>query len=71
MYQGRTETFTVLSISADTLTSTVHAELVIEGKVSVNVFEIHEGLIVSEREYLGAGYYGTRQLTEVTADGDI
>lgn len=59
MYRGRTENFTVLSISADVRASTVHAELVIGGKMSVNVFELRHGLIVREREYLGAGYSDT------------
>lgn len=56
MYHGRDETFDVTSISADAETSTVHAELVIGGKRSVNVFELRDGLIVREREYLGEGY---------------
>ncbi|WP_147681113.1 nuclear transport factor 2 family protein [Actinomyces ruminicola] len=60
MYRGRTETFEVLSISADARVSTVHAELVIGGKLSVNVFELRDGLIVREREYLGLGYGGVR-----------
>lgn len=59
MYRGRNETFEVLSISADARVSTVHAELVIGGKQSVNVFELRDGLIVREREYLGAGYSET------------
>jgi hypothetical protein len=58
MYRGRSETFDVLSISADARVSTVHAELVIGGKRSVNVFELRGCLIVVEREYLGAGYGG-------------
>lgn len=56
MYRGRSETLDVLSISADARASVVHAELTIGGKRSVNVFEFHAGLIVVEREYLGAGY---------------
>ncbi len=56
MYRDRSETFDVLSISADERVSTVHAELVIGGKRSVNVFELCDGLIVLEREYLGDGY---------------
>jgi len=59
MYRGRDETFDVLSISADARSSTVHAELVIGGKQSVNVFELRDGVIAREREYLGEGYGAT------------
>lgn len=59
MYHLRDETLTVLSISADVGASTVHSELIIGGKTSVNVFELNENLILREREYLGAGYERT------------
>lgn len=59
MYRGRDEYFEVLSICGDARTSTVHAELVIAGKWSVNVFELRGERIARVREYLGAGYGAT------------
>lgn len=56
MYEGRSSTFEVHAISADPSTATVFAELSIESKWSVNVFELRDGQIFSEREYLGEGY---------------
>ncbi|MDP9851604.1 nuclear transport factor 2 family protein [Corynebacterium lowii] len=56
MYRGRSETFEVLSISSDVRAATVHAEISMEGKRSVNVFEIRDNVIAVEREYLGEGY---------------
>lgn len=56
IYRGHSATFDVLSIGADPRTATVHAELVIGGRRFVDVFELRDGLIVAEREYLGEGY---------------
>lgn len=57
MYKGRDATmFTVRSIGADASRGVVHAELECEGRLSVNVFELRDGRIVAEREYLGRGY---------------
>lgn len=53
MYKGRDATmFTVRSIGADASRGVVHAELECEGRLSVNVFELRDGRIVAEREYL-------------------
>lgn len=56
MYEGRSSTFDVQAMGADPSTAIVFAELTIESKRSVNVFELRDGQIVSEREYLGEGY---------------
>lgn len=58
MYRGRDTTLRVLAIAEDTTRATVFAELEIEGKRSVNVFHLVDGLVHQEREYLGEGYGG-------------
>lgn len=57
MYDGRSSTFDILSIGCGCgENNVVFAEIIIEGKISINVFEVEDGLIRREREYLGKGY---------------
>lgn len=55
-YVDREARAEVTAIGADPGGERVLVEFVIEGKRSVCVFEIHDGLLLREREYLGEGY---------------
>lgn len=56
MYRGRESRFEVTASGADDAAGAVLVEFLIEGKRSVCVFEVRDGLITAEREYLGDGY---------------
>lgn len=56
MYRDRDATFSVVAMASDPERGVVFAEVEIEGKTSVDVFEVVDGKVVAEREYLGAGY---------------
>lgn len=52
-YQERGARFTIENLAADEAQGVVMVELLLEGKPSVDVFEVCDGLIVREREYFG------------------
>jgi hypothetical protein len=60
-YAGWDATFSIDQLVIDENQGLAYAELVIDGRRSVDVFEVEHGLIVHEREYFGDQYWRTVQ----------